>query len=163
MTENPDFMLQRESQTLTKAEGSIVRTYRKVLLGKKDCPSVVRDFRTLFGGDAQEVYVTFCTLLCALAYAARRPLGVGHPGCHWLTGDERQLLALIAAIQAEDAALFEAHVRWLARAELRGPLTIALHAFAGALLAHGQSLPREKTAGRIEDADAALPLRVVAG
>ena len=74
--------------------------------------------------------------LRALAYASRRRLHVGSPGCTMLTRDERQLLTLIAAAQAEDGARFEAHLRWLARAERRCGLAIAARALGAALAAH---------------------------
>jgi hypothetical protein len=142
---------------LTDAQCLIVRTFRKILLGNKNCPTLVRDFALAYGGDAVEVYMTFCTLLAALAYASRRPLSAGHPGCDWLTGDERQLLTLIAAAQAEDRPLFEANLRWLARADLRGSLAMTANAFANALRAHGQILPVMKALTR---EDEALPLRL---
>jgi len=147
---------------LGDSEGLIVRTYRKILLGNKDCPTLPRDFAALYGADAGEIYLTFCTLLCALAYASRRPLSVGYPGCGLLTGDERQLLTLIAAAQAEDAPCFEAHLRWLARTDLRASLTITLNAFANALRSHDQILPQRKAAVPVNDATPPLKLRLVA-
>lgn len=148
---------------LSASESLIVRTYRKVLLGNKNCPTMSRDFAALYGADAGEVYMTFCTLLCALAYASRRPLKVGYPGCRGLTGDERQLLTLIAAVQAEDTVCFEAHLRWLARAELCASLAITLNAFAHALLSHGQVLPLMKVAVPVDNTPPPLKLRLVAG
>jgi hypothetical protein len=108
-----------------------------------------------YGADAVEVYMTFCTLLAALAYVSRRTLSAGHPGCEWLTGDERQLLNLIAAAQAEDADLFDANLRWLARAELHTSLAMTANAFAHALTANpagnaggARDRPREAVASR---------------
>jgi hypothetical protein len=121
------------------------------LLGNTNCPALARDFALAYGPDAVDVYMTFCTLLAALAYASRRALSAGHPGCDWLTGDERQLLTLIAAAQAEDEVLFEANLRWLARAELRASLAMTANAFANALRAHGQILPVIKPAAPVED------------
>jgi hypothetical protein len=106
--------------------------------------------------------MTFCTLLAALAYASRRPLSAGHPGCAWLTGDERQLLTLIAAAQAEDQDLFEANLRWLARADLRASLAMTANAFANALRAHGQILPVMKATLRPDEEAQPVPLRLVA-
>jgi hypothetical protein len=148
---------------LGDSESLIVRTYRKILLGNKDCPILARDFAALYGADAGEIYLTFCTLLYALAYASRRPLRVGYPGCVSLTSDERQLLILIAAAQAEDNACFEGHLRWLTRRELRSSLLITLNAFANALRAHGQILSQTKTAMLANDAAPPLRLRLVAG
>ena len=147
---------------LTDAQCLIVRTFRKILLGNKRCPALARDFVLAHGPDAVEVYMTFCTLLAALAYAARRPLSAGHPGCDWLTGDERQLLTLIAAAQAEDRDLFDANLRWLARVELRVSLAMSANAFANALRAHGQILPLMTAAPALEDEAQPLLLRLVA-
>jgi hypothetical protein len=49
-----------------------------------------------------------------------------------VTGDERQVLTLLAAAQAEDHALFQAHLRWLARPQQRLELQIAAYALATA-------------------------------
>ena len=145
---------------LTDAQCLVVRTFRKILLGNRNCPALARDFARAYGGDAVEVYMTFCTLLAALAYAGRRPLSAGHPGCDWLTGDERQLLTLIAAAQAEDRDLFEANLRWLARADLRASLAMTANAFANALRAHGQILPITKGL-RLDDETQPQSLRLV--
>lgn len=147
---------------LTECESLVVRTYRKILLGNRDCPAIARDFALLYGSNAVDVYMTFCTLLSALAYASRRPLRVGHPGCAWLTGDERQLLALIAAAQVDDIDSFEAHLRWLTHGALRAPPTIALTAFATALSMHGQVVPQTKTAAPVNDPAPPIGLRLVA-
>jgi hypothetical protein len=147
---------------LTDAQCLIVRTFRKILLGNRNCPALARDFTLAYGADAVEVYMTFCTLLAALAYASRRSLSAGHPGCNWLTGDERQLLTLIAAAQAEDQPLFEANLRWLARADLRASLAMTANAFANALRAHGQILPVMKAEElRLEDETQLQRLRLV--
>jgi hypothetical protein len=154
-------MLDAGLMGLTDVQCLIVRTFRKILLGNKNCPTLARDFALAYGGDAVEVYMTFCTLLAALAYASRRPLVPGHPGCDWLTGDERQLLTLIAAAQAENLPLFEANLRWLARADLRASLAMTANAFANALRAHGQILPLIKSAPHLDDEVLPKPLRLV--
>ncbi|HEY1506933.1 MAG TPA: hypothetical protein VGF92_21710 [Stellaceae bacterium] len=147
---------------LTEPQCLIVRTFRKILLGNRNCPALVRDFALAYGADAVEVYMTFRTLLAALAYAGRRPLSAGHPGCAWLTDDERQLLNLIAAAQAEDGDLFEANLRWLARADLRASLAMTANAFAQALRAHGQVLPVMQATPPLDDEAQLLPVRLVA-
>lgn len=147
---------------LTETQCLIVRTFRKILLGNRNCPTLARDFALGYGADAVEVYMTFCTLLAALAYGSRRPLSAGHPGCAWLTGDERQLLNLIAAAQAEDRDLFDANLRWLARADLRTSLAMTVNAFAQALREHGQILPLMKATLPRDDEAQSAPLRLVA-
>jgi len=158
---SPYGMSEARFQGLTDTQCLIVRTFRKMLLGNKNCPALARDFALAYGGDAVEVYMTFCTLLAALAYASRRPLSAGHPGCDWLTGDERQLLTLIAAAQAEDRPLFEANLRWLARADLRASLAMTANAFANALRAHGQILPVMRAALPLDDETQRPRLRLV--
>jgi hypothetical protein len=148
---------------LNESESLIVRTWRKLLSGHGNCPVIARDFMDACGTEAVEVLATFGTVLRALAYASRRRVSIGYPGCGMITNDERQLLTLIAAAQAEDEACFEAHLRWMARADLRQALAIAVSAFATALREHGHYLPLP--IGMMPDASggAAAPLRVLCG
>jgi hypothetical protein len=131
---------------LTEGEHLLVRSWRRIAAERTDCPSVSRAFEHTCGEDAAEVLATFCTFLRALAYAGRRLLRVGHPGCASLTRDERQLLTIIAAAQSGDDALFTAHLCWLARVELRPALTIATGALGTALAMHGYLLPLPEAA-----------------
>jgi hypothetical protein len=126
-------------------EHLLVWSWRKLVIGGGDCPVLSREFSELCGEDAGEVMATFVTFLRALAYASRRRLQVGHPGSMDITGDERQLLTLVASAQAGQAVLLEAHLRWLARAELRPAVAIATRALATALAAHGLLLPLPET------------------
>lgn len=131
---------------LSEGEHLVVRSWRRIAAGQTDCPLLFRDFEHACGEDAAEVLATFCTFLRALACAGRRRLRVGHPGCASLTPDERQLLTVIAAAQAGDQARFEANLRWLARAELRAALAIAVSALGTALAVHGYFLPQPEAA-----------------
>jgi hypothetical protein len=138
---SPSGMPEARLKGLTDTQCLIVRTFRKILLGNKNCPALARDFALAYGGDAVEVYMTFCTLLAALAYASRRPLS--------------------AAAQAEDRDLFEANLRWLARADLRASLAMTANAFANALRAHGQILPVMRAALPLDDETQRPRLRLV--
>jgi hypothetical protein len=131
-----------EMFALSDSEHLLVWTWRRIAAGRGDCPLIPREFTRACGEDAAEVFVTFCTFLRALGCASRRLLRVGPPGSATLTRDERQLLSVIAAAQAGDDARGEAHLRWLARAELRHALAIAANALGAALAAHGHWLPQ---------------------
>jgi hypothetical protein len=118
------------------AEHLLIWSWRRIAAGQGACPIIARVFVDGCGEDAPEVLATFCAFLRALAYASRRPLRIGHPGCMALTGDELQVLNLIAAAQADHRAFVTAHLRWLAQADLRGILEITAHALATAFLAN---------------------------
>lgn len=128
---------------LNDAEQVLVWTWRRLAAGRSGCPVIAWEFSRWCGDDAAEVLATFCTFLAALAYVGHRQLQVGYPGYPGLTGDERQCLLLIAAAQANDAACFEAHLRWLARAELRPALAIAARALGTALKLHDLCLAND--------------------
>ncbi|HVJ55532.1 MAG TPA: hypothetical protein VM689_23935 [Aliidongia sp.] len=119
----------------------LVCAWRKIVTAGGECPLVYRDFADFCGEDAGEVLATFGTFLRVLAYASRRKLRVGHPGSTDITGDERQILAMLAAAQAGEADLLAAHLCWLARTELRHALTLAIRALGSALGANGLELP----------------------
>jgi hypothetical protein len=123
---------------LGDAEHLLVWTWRRLVIGQGACPLIARAFAESCGADAAETFATFGTFLRALAYAARRRLCVGHPGSAGLTSDERQILILIAAAQADDQPRFDAHLLWLARGEFRPAVTMAALALGSALAAHGQ-------------------------
>ncbi len=132
-----DLMARRE---FGQAEVLLIWTWRRMALGHARCPLIDREFRGLFGEDAGEVRAAFAAFLDALAYAGRRKLSVGFPGCAGLTPDEWRILTLMAAAQNDRPALFEAHLSWLARAEDRHILAIGVSALARAFLAHGLCL-----------------------
>lgn len=120
-------------QGLGHAEQLLVWSWRRVATGHAYC-SLTRDgFAATCGEDGPEVFVTFCTFLQALAVASRRQFLIGAPGLAVLTADERQVLTLLAAAQADDPALLEAHLCWLAIPEKRPVLEIATVALARAL------------------------------
>jgi hypothetical protein len=96
-----------------------------------------RDFAIAFPGDAGEMFATFRSFLQALAYASRRKLRAGRPGSPTPTSDETLLLTLIAAAQAGDEALVDAHLCWLARPDARAFVAITTRALATALAVHG--------------------------
>ena len=118
----------------------LVSTLRRTALGHGCTHLIRRDFAVAFPGDANEVFATFRAFLQALAHAGRRKLRVAYPGAPALTPDETLLLAIVAAAQAGDEALFEAHLCWLTLPEARHAVAITARALAAALVAHGQWL-----------------------
>jgi hypothetical protein len=65
---------------------------------------------------------------------------VGHPGCPNITFDERQMLAVIAASQAEDDTLLLSHLSWLVRSERREAVAQAAHVLAQLLNLRGMGI-----------------------
>ena len=121
-------------------EHLLVWSWRRAAAGLITCPVIAREFQDACGEDGAEVFLTFLTFLKALGFASRRQLTTGAPGSLAVTPDERQVLALIAAAQAETPALFEAHLRWLSRPKQRHVLRIAAGALATALEVNGLRL-----------------------
>ncbi len=142
-------------------EHLLVWTWRRIAMGQAGCPLIAEEFSHACGEDAAEVFITFCTFLRALGYAARRRVQIAHPGCRILTGDERQLLTLLAAAQADNRAHFDAHLRWLTHAERRNALAIAAHALGSALKAHDLRLSLPASIGPMTCERSSTPRAVV--
>lgn len=100
------------------AEHLLGCSWRRLVTGR--CSSLTMDeFNAACGEDGPEVFATFCTVLKAVDVASRRQFAIGAPGCHAVTTDERQVLALVADAQAQSPALLEAHLRWIAASQRR--------------------------------------------
>jgi hypothetical protein len=121
--------------------GLLIGTLRRVAIGHKCAELTRRDFALAFPGDGDEVFATFRGLLCTIAHASRRKLRIGLPGSPQPTPDETLLIALVAAAQARNDDLVDAHLCWLARPEARCAVAITLRALATALAVHGHWLP----------------------
>lgn len=117
-------------------EHLLVWTLRRLVARRGACPLIAREFAEACGEDAGEVLSTLRIFLGLLGFAARRRLAFGPPGWPGLTGDERRLLSLMAAVQTEDGLLFEAHLCWLARREARRPVGLAARGLASAFAEH---------------------------
>lgn len=114
-------------------EHLLVWSWRRIVAGKLHCPVMAKEFADACGKDAGRVFLVLCAFLKALAYASRRQLTIRAPDPFCVTSDERQMLTLLAAAQAEDHVLFQAHLDWLARPARRHELRIAAQALATAL------------------------------
>jgi hypothetical protein len=123
-------------------EHLLVFAWRRMDAQGTDAAVMPEEFAQACGEDAGEVFNTFCSFLKALAFAGRRGLTLGAPGCLSITADEKMVLTLIAAAQAEMPALLEAHLRWLAEPEKRHVLELATSALAAALEANGLAFTR---------------------
>lgn len=126
-----------ETSHLSRGTRLLIRALRRLVVGQNHCPLVAREFATACGEDAPEVFASFGTFLCTLAFSGRRRLSVGHPGDSRLTGDEKQLVAMLALAQSSDGRGFEASVRRLSRADARHEMMMAAGALAAAFAAHG--------------------------
>lgn len=122
-------------------EHLLVWAWRRLAIGRGDCPLLVREFDAACGEDGPEVLATLAFFLQVLARASRRRLAIGPPCCLALTADERQVLTLLAAAQTDHSAVFEAHLRWLATRDARPALAIGARALATAFGVHELQLP----------------------
>jgi hypothetical protein len=130
----------RASDNIAEYGGSqlLLSALRRSALDQACADLIRRDFAVAFPGDANEVFATFRAFLQALAHAGRRKLRVAYPCAKVLTPDETLLLAIVAAAQAGNEALFEAHLCWLALPKARDAVAITTRALAMALAAHNQ-------------------------
>jgi hypothetical protein len=113
-------------------EHLVVWSWRRIVTGRAHCPVMAQELADACGSDADEVFLTLCTFLKALAFASRRQLALRAPDPFGVTSDERQILTLLATAQSK-VSLFQAHLRWLAPPERRRELQIAARALASAL------------------------------
>jgi alkylhydroperoxidase/carboxymuconolactone decarboxylase family protein YurZ len=147
-------------------EQLLVWSLRRAVAWRDECPQIAQPFADACGDDAAEVFATLGVVIRMLAYAGRRRPRVAPPGSIGLTVCERQLLSIIAAAQAGDQACFDAHLRWIARADVRHELAMAIRAFAAALSAHRLILslparpPRPGMHGRLSLAISLMARRV---
>lgn len=122
-------------------EDLLVHSWRLMMARGAECPLVTQQFQCACGASGPQVFTTFCTFLCALAFAQRRCLRVNPPGERTLTTDEARMLALIACAQNGCNAALEAHLCWLARRMLRKTLEKSVRELAAALSVHQLRLP----------------------
>ena len=122
-------------------EHLIVWSARRIMAqGGDDYGQLVLECVDACGSDTAEVFATVYTFLQVLRNASRNQLQFGAPGCPALTADERRLLTLVAASQTDNDAQFDAHLRWLAHADLCEEVAIATRSLATALKLNGFSL-----------------------
>jgi hypothetical protein len=113
-------------------EHLLVWSWRRIAGGKVHCPVMEKEFCDACGQNAREVFLALCAFLSALTSASRRPLALSAPDPFSVTPDERQILTLIAAAQAENDVLVQAHLRWIAQPTRRHELQFAAFVLAKA-------------------------------
>ena len=113
----------------------LLAAWRKIVIGETNCPVLALELGAACGGGAAATHGAILAFVTALAYAGRRRLRVGTPGCPGMTRDERQLLDLVAAAQDGAETAVEAHLRWLTRPDLRAAVIVATAALAAVLTA----------------------------
>lgn len=123
---------------LSEPESVVVRAWRTIILGHDGCHALRRSFGCENGIRLIEAVATF---LRALNHGSRHILDVGHPSCVNITSDERQMLTVIAAAQADDEALLQSHLTWLVRGDRREDVTQAVQALGQVLQMRGMRLP----------------------
>ena len=124
----------------------LVWTWRKIVSSRGNCPGIEREFAEWAGEAGREMLLTYAAFLKALGHGSRRPLTIGHPGLLGFTPDERQVIALLAAAQANDDARLSAHLEWLVRADCQCTATIAVRTLARLLADHGVNLTQADAA-----------------
>jgi hypothetical protein len=92
-------------------------------------------------GRGLELLEAFGVFLQALGAGSRRLLAVGQPRVAGITGDEAQMLRLIAAAQTQDGALIAAHLSWLVRGPHHDTVARSARYLAETLLECGVVLP----------------------
>ena len=139
--------------TLTQGERLLLWSFRAWVSGTGHRPMVVREFGRIFpADDAGPAIRALDRSVAAIAGHARRAI-VHHPVCgQQVTPDERVVLALFAAVQAERVELAVRLARWLVRPAGVTPLVAAAAALAFAMIENDLDLP-ERPAPRPERAD----------
>ncbi len=107
------------------SEHLLVWSWRRLINGRPDCPVVAHEFAEACGQNEEKALLALCFFLKVLAGASRRRLAFFAGDPFSVTSDERQVLTLLAAAQAEDGVLFDAHLRWLAGPSQRPALQAA--------------------------------------
>ena len=127
-----------ELASLRSAEQFLIWALRRMMLQRGPCPLLAREFTLLCGDEGPEALVAYHTLVRFLARNGRHRLAVGELALPRLTRDERQLLSLLAAVQASDAIRAEAHLRWLTATPMRQRIEAAARLAGDIFARHGQ-------------------------
>ncbi|MBS0220773.1 MAG: hypothetical protein JSR91_08525 [Proteobacteria bacterium] len=122
------------------SEHLLVWSWRRIVEGRIRCPVMAHEFADACGQDGPRAFLALCTFLRALGAASRRQLTLCASNPFDITADERQILTLLAAAQADDHVLFQAHLRWLARPQQRQELQVTAQALAALFKANNLPL-----------------------
>lgn len=122
---------------LSAVDRMIVSTGRLVAHGLGACPPIANTFAILCGAEAKDALNAFRMLLWQLRDNGWRRLRIPPPGSDDPSHDERAILGLIAAAQAQDQALLEARLRWLIKRDARRCVETAATVVGMALAMNG--------------------------
>ncbi len=98
---------------LTEGEHMIVWSLRRIAVAKTWCPLIDFELARIFKKHQGDVRAAFQQLVSILADHGRRRLRLGLPGMPTLTVDEKLILAILAAAQAQEPIRLKAHLTWL--------------------------------------------------
>lgn len=104
---------------LAAVDRMIVSTGRLVAHGLGACPPIANTFAILCGAEAKDALNAFRMLLWQLRDHGWRRMRIPPPGFDGPSNDERAILGLIAAAQAQDQGLLDARLRWLVKRDGR--------------------------------------------
>ena len=99
---------------LSLAERTLLYGFRRMASGGDQCPATRREFAAALGPLAEDALAAFRCFFWTLAAFGRRRLVVGFPGAGTVSRDERLLLVVFAAAQADEPGRLCAHLRLLA-------------------------------------------------
>jgi hypothetical protein len=127
---------------LAEGEQLVVWAFRTWLEGSDSRPALANAFLLHCGIlNAEAAGKNFERLADTLACHSRRTLGFHRAECIAVSASERTLLALIAAVQADNRDYAAAVIRWLVPREAAADVERHATAFAGVLALSGLELP----------------------
>ena len=86
---------------------------RALATGTREALTVRWKFEHEFGATAGDLFADLTRFMTALNAHCRREISLAPIGCEKLMADERSLVAVLGAAQAEDMECLMAHLRWL--------------------------------------------------
>ncbi|WP_304219437.1 hypothetical protein [Phenylobacterium aquaticum] len=110
---------------LLRGEHTLIWAFRALAFGAGGCPLLKRQFADCCGPIGTETLNALTVFVRELGLHGRRKVTLCAPGSYALSCDERLLLALFGAAQAEDYARMEAHLAWLLADAPRPPFGAA--------------------------------------
>lgn len=127
---------------LRTAELFVVWSLRHARARPWDSCALAEAHLRAFGlAEVERALAGFAALRGALAMHARRRLSLNGCACGAVSADERAVLTLVAAAQADAQAHADALAAWLCRPAGQPPLIEAARAYAAALARRGLLLP----------------------
>lgn len=119
---------------LLQGEHTVILAIRSIACGAGSCRILTRQFDDVCGPMGAQTLNALTVFVQDLARHGRRRITLGAPGCCGLSQDERLILAIFGAAQAEDYSRLDAHLAWIAAGEpstcLGGAVCLVAEAFA---------------------------------